>query len=88
MAKKGGKSKGYISSGVHSNVSKSIRNAMRRDYVSSLERLKNQTIAFRKGKRVMITIANPNKEETNKKFIRVPANTVWKDYKSIVPFVM
>ena len=27
--------------------------------------------------RVMVTIANPNKNQTNKRFIRVPASTAW-----------
>lgn len=71
MAKKGGKSKGFISQGVHSNVSNATRNAVRADYMASGERMLNQLKAHRKGKRTMITIANPNKEETNKPFIRI-----------------
>lgn len=80
MAKgKGGKSKGFISQGIHSNVSKSIRNAMRADYMASGERLINQRAAFDKKKNVMVTIANPNPNETNKRFIRVPAKQAgWK----------
>jgi len=38
----------------------------------------NQLLAYIKGKRVMLTIPNPNTNETNKRFIRVPANEVWK----------
>ena len=79
MAKKGGKSKGFISAGIHSNVARSTRRAMRRDYMASGERLMNQLKAFRKGKRVMVTIPNPNPNETNKRFIRVPAKEAgWK----------
>ena len=33
---------------------------------------------FVKGKNVMLTIPNPNKNETNKKFIRVPAKEQWR----------
>jgi hypothetical protein len=74
MAKgKGGKSKGFISQGIHSNVSKATRRAMRAAYMASGERLINQRAAFDAGKRVMVTIANPNENETNKRFIRVPA---------------
>lgn len=75
--KKGGKSKGYRSEGIHSNVSKSVRNAMRRDYINSGERIANQRRAFALGKNVVVTIENPNKEETNKRFIKVPGYQVW-----------
>lgn len=78
MAKKGGKSKGNVSAGIHSNVSKSIRRAMRADYLASGDRLLNQRAAFDAGKNVMVTIPNPNPNETNKRFIRVPAKTIWK----------
>lgn len=71
MAKKGGKSKGFISQGVHSNVDRKITNAMRSEYLQSGERVMNQMAALRKGKDVVMTIANPNKEQTNKKFIKV-----------------
>jgi hypothetical protein len=71
--KKGGKSKGFISQGIHTNVTGSVKRAMRADYLASGERLINQRRAFDKGKNVMVTIANPNPNETNKRFIRVPA---------------
>lgn len=71
MAKKGGKSKGFISKGIHSNVDRKITNAMRSEYLQSGERVLNQMAALRKGKDVVMTIANPNKEQTNKKFIKV-----------------
>jgi F420-0:gamma-glutamyl ligase len=78
MAKKGGKSKGAVSAGIHSNVKASVLNSIRRDYMASGERLMNQLRAFRQRKNVMVTIENPNKNETNKRFIRVPATQVWK----------
>jgi hypothetical protein len=81
MGKKGGKSKGFISQGIHSNVSKSVRRAMRADYLSSGERIINQRRAFDAGKNVMVTIANPNPHETNKRFIRVNAKSIWKSNK-------
>ena len=43
-----------------------------------MRRMINQLKAHRKGKRVMVTIANPNPNETNKPFIRVPGSEVWK----------
>ena len=73
MGKKGGKSNGFISQGLHSNVSKKTRNAVRKEYLASGERLINQRHAFDAGKNVMVTIPNPNTNETNKRFIRVPA---------------
>jgi len=79
MAKKGGKSSGKVSAGINSNVAKRLVNAARREYMASSERIANQLKAFREGKRVMITIDNPNKDERNKPFIRVNANTVWKN---------
>lgn len=82
MAKKGGKSKGFISQGIHSNVSKSVRNAMRKDYLASGERIMNQLKAWKKNKNVVLTIENPNKNETNKRYIRVRAHDVWGSPKS------
>jgi hypothetical protein len=77
--KKGGKSKGFVSAGIHSNVSSSLRRELRADYMSSPQRVINQRKAFDAGKRVMVTIANPNQEETNRPFIRVPATQAgWK----------
>lgn len=77
--KKGGKSKGLVSAGIHSNVSSAIRREIRSDYMNSFQRLINQRKAFDAGKRVMVTIANPNREETNRLFIRVPATQAgWK----------
>ena len=71
MAKKGGKSKGYISQGKNSNVNAKTLNAMRSEYLRSGDRVLNQMDALHKGKDVVMTIANPNKEQTNKRFIKV-----------------
>lgn len=71
MGKKGGKSKGFISKGIHSNVNRKVSNAMRSEYLDSGERVANQLAALKQGKDVVMTIPNPNKEQTNKKFIRV-----------------
>lgn len=73
MGKKGGKSSGAVSQGIHSNVRQGILNANRREYRASGERLLNQRRAFEKGKRVMVTIANPNPNDTSRPFIRVTA---------------
>lgn len=72
MAKgKGGNSKGYISQGKHSNVNAKICNARRSEYLQSGDRLLNQMAALKQGRDVVMTIANPNKEQTNKRFIKV-----------------
>lgn len=74
MAKgKKSKSSGVTSKGERRNVSKKTTNMMRRDYMQSLDRGLNQMAAWRKGKRVMLTVPNPNKQETNKPFIRIEA---------------
>ena len=44
------------SQGIHSTVSKSIRKAMRRDYMSSGDRFMNQMKALAQGKDVVFTI--------------------------------
>ena len=75
--KKGGKSSGFVSQGIHSNVSAGVRKAMRKEYLESGRRIINQRAAWEKGKNVVLTIENPNKNETNKRFIRVPAKQLW-----------
>jgi hypothetical protein len=46
---------------------------MRREYMTSGERVVNQLAAWKRGRNVVLTIENPNKNETNKRFIRVNA---------------
>lgn len=77
MAKgKSSSGKNYTSKGQHSNVSKSTLRLMR-DGVSEGDRMINRQNAWLKGQNPWITIANPNPNETNKRFIRVKANTLW-----------
>ena len=59
-------------------VAKETTKAVRREYMKSADRMSNQLFAFHRGKNVMLTIPNPNKNETNKRFIRVPAETQWR----------
>jgi hypothetical protein len=77
MGKKGGKSKGFISQGIHNNVNRTVLKAMRQDYMASGERMSNQRAAWAKGRNVVLTIENPNKNETAKRFIRVGARDLW-----------
>lgn len=67
-----------VSKGERRSVNRSVTKATRRDYMKSAERMSNQLSAFLRGKNVMLTVPNPNTNETNKRFIRVPANTVWR----------
>ena len=65
----------YVSKGIHGGPQKS-RSKNDPDYAS--RRTANQLAAHLRGKRVMLTIPNPNTNETNKPFIRVPSTEVWK----------
>jgi hypothetical protein len=75
--KKGGKSSGAVSQGIHSNVRQGILNLNRQEYRKSGLRLLNQRRAWAKGKNVVLTIENPNKNETDKPYLRVNARDVW-----------
>ena len=50
----------------------------RKEWVGSTAQMIAKVNAWKAGKNVMLTIENPNKNETNKKMIRVNANDVWK----------
>jgi hypothetical protein len=80
---KGKRSSGnhYTSKGERRNVAKSTTKLGKRDYANSMERLQNQYEAHSKGKRVMLTVANPNKNQTNMPFIKVPSAEVWGSWK-------
>lgn len=52
------------------------------------DRVINQLKAHNAGKRVMVTIPNPNKEEKDKLFIRVLSTTVWGNPKDSNRFIM
>lgn len=69
-------SKGIVNQNPNS-FSKRIQKALRRGYVGSALEASNKMEAHLAGKPVMLTVANPNKNETNKRFIRVPARDVW-----------
>ena len=62
----------YTSKGQRPNVSKDIRKAMRRDYVASGQQLINKLDAHLKGKNVMVTVPNPDKNNKKEQFIRLP----------------
>jgi len=66
------------SKGERRSVARATTKALRREYIQSTDRINNQLAAFMKGKNVMLTVPNPNKNETNKRMIRVPATEVWR----------
>ena len=45
---------------------------------TELQRVNDKMRAHLKGKNVMLTIENPNKSETKKPFMRVPAKEQWR----------
>ena len=69
--------KHYVSKGERPNVTRSVLNALRREYIQSDMRRNNQAIAWRKGKNVVLTVPNPDKKNTKERMIRVPAIDVW-----------
>ena len=71
------------SKGERRNVAKSTRKQMR-DAVTPLTIMSNKMKAWRAGKNVIATIPNPNKKETNKKFIKVNAKEVWGSLKKFI----
>ena len=77
MAKKKQRST-QTSKGERSPLNKKLIKASRREYNGSTAQMNNKLAAWKRGKNVMLTIENPNKNETNKRFIRVNANDVWK----------
>lgn len=76
MAK--GKSSGskYISQGKHSNVSRATLSGIAKDRSDS-ERFMNKFNAYLNGKNPWFTIANPNKAQKDKPFIRVRAEDLY-----------
>jgi hypothetical protein len=63
--------KKYTSKGQRPNLTKKIINAARSEYLQSAERVMNQLHAFRKGKNVVVTIPNPDKNNTKARFIKI-----------------
>lgn len=71
-------SPGYRSKGQRRNVARWVRKLARREYSKdTLQRALNQFNAFKKGRNVVLTIENFNKNETSKKFVRVNARERW-----------
>ena len=75
MGKKSSKTS-YTSKGIIGRPMRSRKRHWEEGYES--DRIMNQLKAHLKGKNVVLTITNPNKNETNKPFIKVPAHEVWR----------
>ena len=80
MAKKRQRQK-QVSKGItHKNPNrfgKRIQKAMRLEYVGSEAEMNNKVKAWRAGKNVMLTVVNPDKNNTKERMIRIPAIDVW-----------
>ena len=72
------RSRSSRTSGGGSNYDSNLRKEHRREWNESIDRFIAQVQAFNLGKKAKITIPNPNKKETNKKYIRVDAWDVLK----------
>lgn len=79
MAKKKKQRESKTSAGLVGSPKKS-RNKSDPNY--PMQRALNQQKAFLQGKNVVLTIPNPNPNETNRRFIRVNARDVWGDPKN------
>ena len=68
-----------VSKGERKSVDPKVAAATRkmRDEQQPFRRILDQQAAWKKGKNVVLTIANPDSKATNKKFIKVPAWQVW-----------
>lgn len=76
MAKKRQRAK-QVSKGITHQQPNKYHKIARREHMSSGNRQDAQLRAFLNLKNVILTIPNPNSNETNKKFIKVNAREVW-----------
>ena len=78
MGKRRSTKDSYKSLGMFKNVSRKWIKSVKKDRDPG-ERTTNQWEAFLKGKKVRLTVKNPNKNETNKRFIKMdPIHYGWK----------
>lgn len=77
-----------VSKGERRSMSRQLQKAMRREYKANESRvLANKMRAFFEGRNVMVTIPNPDKSQTNKKFIKVKFQDAYfkgMDHKSVL----
>lgn len=65
------------SKGIHCQKRSAEQKAQRLEYKGSMLEGSNKLQAHRKFKRVMLTIPNPDANNTRERFIRVPSTEVW-----------
>ena len=70
-------SKGIVNQSPNS-MTRRISKELRREYMVSGNREFNQLKAFKRGRNVVVTIPNPNTNETNKRFIKVKGRDYFK----------
>ncbi len=68
-----------VSKGQRKSINSRWTKEARREWIGSTAQMLAKVEAFKKGKNVMLTIKNPNNNETNKPFIRVNAKDVWRN---------
>ena len=67
-----------VSKGIHHQKPSRWKKMARKEWVGSGAQEHAKYKAWLRGKNVVLTIPNPNTNETNKRFIRVNANNVWR----------
>lgn len=65
------------SKGIHCQKRSAEQKAQRREYKGSILEGENKMAAHKKSKRVMLTIPNPDANNTRERYIRVPSTEVW-----------
>jgi hypothetical protein len=63
----------YVSKGKYPSVSKETLKSVRQDR-TAVDKIMDQLKFWSRGKRTVVTIPNPNKTETNRRFIKVEGN--------------
>ena len=69
------------SGGAHCQKRSAESKAQRIEYKNTFTEGTNKRAAWARGRNVVLTITNPNTNETNKPFIRVNASEVWGDWR-------
>lgn len=74
-----GKKKQRASQTSKGEIGRPMKSRSKLDADYPARRMVNQREAWAKGRNVVLTLPNPNKNETNRPFIRINAREVWGD---------
>lgn len=85
MSKPKGSKSQYISKGERKNRTKGIN---LKGFATEADRWNNLKDAWAQGRNPWLTIENPNKEQTNKRMVRVQANQHWGNPRKVQGYVM